>query len=109
MKQSISSFEIVAIVACFSGIVMISLGSPGDDSADNKRIAQLTGPFFEFLGIKGCYILGTFLAVVFALMSSIVSLLTRELKNVHFSIIMFNYALFLIVSSATIMTISFFI
>ena len=50
--------------------------------------------------------LGTGLAVIFAIGSSIVSLLTRELKGMHFSIIMFNYAMFLVISSATIMAIN---
>lgn len=88
---------------------MISLGRPEDGGADSNRIAQLSGPFYDWLGINGIYVLGICLAVTGAFMFSCVGLLTRELKNVHFSIIMFNYALLLIVSSSVFIICDFFI
>jgi drug/metabolite transporter (DMT)-like permease len=100
MKQSISKFEICAIIGSFTGIIMISLGKPEEDGADSGRIAQLTGAFYEWLGINGVYVLGIVLAVTGAFMFACVGLLTRELKGMHYSIIMFNYALLLIVSSS---------
>lgn len=109
MKQSISTFEICAIIGSFVGIIMISLGRPEDGGADSKRIAQLTGPFYEWLGINGIYILGICLAVVLAVLFSCIGLLSRELKNMHYSIIMFNYALLLTLTSGLFMICDIFI
>merc|ERR1712166_1656610 len=86
---------------------MITLGKQEDgSSADSKRISGLKGGVFEMLGANGCYILGTIITLISTIMFSGVSLLTRELKQVHYSVMLFNYGLLLIISSATIMTLS---
>jgi len=109
MKQSISKYEIAAIIGSFSGILMISLGKPIEGGSDSNRIAQLTGPFYEWLGVNGIYTMGILLAAIAAIMFSCVGLLTRELKHMHFSIIMFNYALLLIISSSVLQVVVLFI
>jgi drug/metabolite transporter (DMT)-like permease len=76
MKQTISKFEIGAIIGSFAGILMISLGKPEDGGADSARIASLAP---EWLGVEGMYVLGIGLACFCAVLFSCVGLLTREL------------------------------
>jgi len=106
MKQTISKFEIGAIIGSFVGILMISLGKPEDGGADSHRISQLTGTFYSWLGINGVYVLGIVVAGSCAFMFASVGLITRELKQIHFSVLMFDYSIILIAFSVILQLLS---
>ena len=87
LGESITCFEIIAMILAVCGIIMISIAQD-DTDADATNYAS-----------KSMFQLGLFLTGCLAAFGSMIGITTRKLKSINYAVIQFNYALM----SSTIM------
>ena len=74
-RTKVSIFEFVCIIGCFSGVVTLALTKKDIKDEDDNSM----------------YLVGLICIIVCAWMNASIIVITRTLKEVHFSLIMFHY------------------
>ena len=77
LQEKVTSFDILCLVGCFGGVLVLSL------STESASISQtgLKEGYSPFIGIMCCMFCAT--------SYSFVIVLTRKLKSIHYSIMLF--------------------
>ena len=91
-KEAINKFTIVCIVGSFSGVVLIALANKNkekdslddEDSTTMNKINNHTSSETA---------LGLIFMFVVAFLYSLIIILTRKMKGLHFTLVMFHYGL----------------
>lgn len=82
LKEKPSMSELVCMCICFTGVVIIGLAKPISSSTEEG--VQYTDPSTRLIGtvcsltVSACY--------------ALISVLTRQMQNIHFSIVLFYYS-----------------
>lgn len=84
LGENVAKYEIVCIIGCFAGIVLLMIIKNADGD-DTDSTAKKTSTFWAFIGI--------ILLVIYSLSNSLTSVIIRGLKHLPASIILFYYAL----------------
>ena len=79
LQEKVTSSDILCLIGCFSGVLVLSLST---ERANNSQTGLKEG-YNPLIGIMCCM----FTAIGY----SSVIVLTRKLKNIHYSIMLFQY------------------
>ena len=89
LRESITKFELGAMCVCFGGIILVAM----DHSQQEVEAEEGVEVAEEEENNKSAYLLGIFAALVTTLMYAITGVVSRRLKDLHYSVIQFHYAL----------------
>ena len=81
LNETISLFEIIAMICSFGGVTLIAFANPAED--------QPTGTIFADMNERSRYVLGVAAAVVMSFLFSVMMVMTKFLKDVHPSVLFF--------------------
>ena len=82
LKESVTKHEIICMIGCFVGIIILSLSKDKQTST----LSELTG-----LLVPQNHFIGFLASIMCSFFSAIVYVVTRRTKNIHFSIMLFHY------------------
>ena len=88
LRESITKFELGAMCFCFGGIILVAMDHSQQEGEADEGVEE-----DEEENSKSAYLLGIFAALVTTLMYAITGVVSRRLKDVHYSVIQFHYAL----------------
>ena len=102
LGDKVTKIEIFFMLAVFVGVILISITKHVDDEKPEKDGAKnvVSSASFTFCVLAVFYTSWSYSAI---------SILTRKLKEVHFSLIMFHYGWFASTSIFTFLTIQYFV
>ena len=84
LHERITKFELGAMCFCFGGIILVAMDHQGEEGEGEGE---------EEEDSSSGYLLGIFAALITTLMYAITGVVSRRLKDVHYSVIQFHYAL----------------
>jgi drug/metabolite transporter (DMT)-like permease len=74
----VTKFDMFCMIGCFMGVYILITSKDKHSDSKHSQMDQLTGLIFIFVS---------------AISYSFVGVITRRLKEVHFSVVMFHYSL----------------
>ena len=80
LRESITKFELGAMCFCFGGIILVATDHSQQEGFEEE----------EEEDSKSAYLLGIFAALLTTLMYAITGVVSRRLKDVHYSVIQFH-------------------
>ena len=86
LRESLTQFEIFAMIVCFSGVLIIASQGLVDK---RNQVDDDEHTFGE--SVMGSYALGCCLVLVTSLAYASVSVLTRIMQKTHWSVVLFYY------------------
>jgi len=94
LKESITMCEVIAMAGSFSGIIMIAFSTPHEGGEQNQTLDEMNNPIFgPNVSPTFKYVVGVTGVCFTAVFMSICYIATRAMKDLHYSVIQFNYAL----------------
>jgi len=81
LNETISAFEIIAMVCSFFGVALIAFANPAED--------EPTGTIFAGMDERTRYVLGVGAAALMSMLLSVMMVTTKFLKDVHPSVLFF--------------------
>ena len=89
--DKISRFEVCLMVGCFSGVVALALAKGGVFDFQNETSVQNEN---EIKISTSNYVYGMGSVLITSWMFSSITVITRKIRDLHFTLMMFHYGLF---------------
>jgi drug/metabolite transporter (DMT)-like permease len=94
LGDKVTKLEICLMTGCFSGVVALALAKGGYFEGDEADVALKTNEVVNITISTSQYIFGMSMMLVTACCFSGVTVMTRKMKEIHFSLLMFHYGAF---------------
>jgi len=81
MRQEVQRIDVICMIGCFFGVAFLALSKKGEDIESEEADESSSQN----------YAIGVTCIVITSVCWSLANILTRLIKNVHFSLVMFHY------------------